>query len=140
MNRETVLKLVLWAICLYHVVLGGGALLSTPVAERIAHTVFGITLHMTPDVAYVVRVLGVYALTFGLLAGVAATDPVRHRALLNLVVVLYALRIVVKLAFKNEAVMGLDYTPTRIFVEAALLAAFGLSVLLFRPRARALPA
>lgn len=137
MNKEGVLKLVLWAICIYHVVLGGGALLSPHVAEQIARSIFGITLHMSPEISYVVRVLGVYALAFGLLAGAAATNPTKHRDLLNLIVVLYALRIVVKLAFKDEAVMGLAYTPIRVFVEAALLAAFGLSVLLLKPRPRA---
>jgi hypothetical protein len=134
MSRTTVLQIVLWAICVYHIVLGGGAFLSSTIAEQTARSIFGIALHMDEQTAYVVRVLGVYALTFGLVAGIAATDPVRHRLLLNVVVVLYVLRIVAKLVFKDEAVMGLAYTEGRIYAEAAMLAAFAAAVLFLRPR------
>ena len=134
MSRTTMLQIVLWGICAYHIVLGGGAFLSSAIAEQTARTIFGITLRMDDQTAYVVRVLGVYALTFGLVAGVAATNPVRHGVLLNVIVVLYALRIVIKLVFKDEAVMGLAYTAGRVYGEAALLAAFAIAVIALRPR------
>ena len=53
MNREVALKLVLWAICLYHVVLGGGAL---PVLYitwiGIRHTVRRVTLEEPEDILF----------------------------------------------------------------------------------------
>lgn len=134
MTRTTLLQIVLWAICAYHVVLGGGAFLSSAIAEQAARSIFGITLSMDAQTAYVVRVLGVYALTFGLVAGIAATNPARHGILLNVIVVLYALRILVKLVFKDEAVLGLAYSSGRVYAEVALLAGFGAAVWLLRPR------
>jgi hypothetical protein len=134
MNRTTLLQIVLWAICGYHVVLGGGAFLSSAIAEQAARSIFGISLQMDAQTAYVVRVLGVYALTFGLVAGIAATNPARHGTLLNLIVVLYVLRILVKLVFKDEAVLGLAYSAARVYAETGMLAAFGIAVWLLRPR------
>jgi hypothetical protein len=134
MNRDVALKLVLWGIALYHVVLGGGAFLSGPLAQQIAHSIFGIELTLDPAMAFVVKVLGVYALTFGVVTLVAARDPVRYRVLLDVIVVLYVLRIVNKLAFKSQYVAGLHIAPTRVWIESAMLTAFALAVFVLRPR------
>ena len=72
MNRESVLKLLLWAIALYHVVLGGGAFLSVDLAQQIARSIFGIEVTLDPAMSFVTKVLGVYAITFGLVAYVIA--------------------------------------------------------------------
>ena len=136
MNREAALKAVLWAIALYHVVLGGGAFLSAALAQQVARGIFGIELTLTPAMSFVVKVLGVYALTFGVVTAVAARDPARHRALLNVIVLLYVLRIVTKLLFKTEYISGLHIDPTRVWVESALLAGFALAVFVLRPPAR----
>lgn len=134
MNKEAALKVVLWAIAAYHIVLGGGAFLSARVAEQVAQSLFGIHLTLDPAMAFVVKVLGVYAITFGVVTAVAARDPARHRVLLNVIVLLYVLRIANKLLFKNEYVTGLEVSSARVWIESALLAAFGLAVLVLRPR------
>ncbi len=134
MTRESVLKLVLWAIALYHVVLGGGAFLSADLAQQLARSIFGIELTLDPAMAFVTKVLGVYAITFGLIAYIAARDPVRYRVLLNLIVFLYVLRILNKVVFKAEYLAGLHVSLTRLWVETALLSGFALAVYLLRPR------
>jgi hypothetical protein len=134
MNRDLALKVVLWAIALYHVVLGGGAFLSADLAQQMAHSIFGIQLTLDPAMAFVVKVLGAYAITFGVVAAVAARDPVHHRLLLNVIVLLYVLRIVVKVVFKTEYETGLHIATTRVWVETALLSGFALAVYLLRPR------
>jgi hypothetical protein len=134
MTRKTALRLVLWAIAIYHVVLGGGAFLPPEQAQGIARSIFGIDIVLDPAMAFVAKVLGVYAITFGIVAFVASRDPVRYRVLLDLIVVLYAMRIATKLLFKSQAIVGLDVAPTRVWVEAALLAGFALAVFLLRPR------
>ncbi len=47
---------------------------------------------------------------------------------------LYVLRIVIKVVFKTEYVTGLHVATTRVWVEAALLSGFALAVYLLRPR------
>ena len=138
MNRDAMLKLVLWAIALYHLVLGGGAFLSAALAQQIAKSIFGIDLVLDPAMAFVVKVLGVYAIIFAVVVLVAAANPARYRVLLNVIVLLYALRIVTKLAFKTQYVTGLHIATPRVWIESALLAAFGIAVWALRPSPRAL--
>ena len=135
MTREMLLKLVLWGIGLYHVVLGGGAFLSAGLAQQMAKTLFGIEIALDPAMSFVAKVLGVYAITFGIVAFIAARDPARYRVLLNLIVFLYVLRILNKILFKADYLSGLHVSPTRLWVETALLTGFALAVFILRPRA-----
>lgn len=132
MTRESVLGIVLWAIALYHVVLGIGAFLSADLARRMARSIFGIDLVLDPAMAFVVKVLGVYAITFGFVAAVAARDPVRYRVLLDVILLLYVLRIANKVLFKSEYVRGLNIAPSRVWVESALLAGFAVAIFVLR--------
>ena len=134
MSRQAALRALLWLIALYHILFGAAAFLSASMAERLASSVFGIRLVMEPAMAYVVKVLGTYAITFGVMAAVAARDPVRHRPLLHVIVLLYALRVVTKLVFKAQYAAGLQVADGRIWTEAALLLGFALGVFLLRPR------
>ena len=133
MDRHGLLVVVLWLIAVYHVLMGIGALLSDRVAEQLAWRVFGLRLKLTPQSGYLVKLLGIYAAAFGAVAGVAAGAPERYPALLNVVVFLYVLRIVNKLAFRKVQVEDFGASDSRILADAFMLAAFGLSVLLLKP-------
>jgi ABC-type xylose transport system permease subunit len=133
MNQDLGLKIVLWLIALYHLVLGTGAFLSAGLAQRVAKSIFGIQLTLDPAMSFVVKVLGIYAIVFGIIVLVAAADPVRYRVLLDIVVVLYALRIVNKLVFKKDYVGGLHIATPRVWTESALLAGFALAVWVLKP-------
>jgi hypothetical protein len=137
MSKLSSLKIVLWMICVYHVLLGLAAFLSEDLAAQVARGVFGLRLDMTPQLSYVVQLLGVYAVIFGLITGLVAIDPLRHRVLLNVVVVLYVLRIVNKLLTINEFEQAFGASMTKVWIDVVLLAAFGAAVFLLRPRAGA---
>src|SRR5438270_6677474 len=98
MDRNALLQLVLWLIALYHVGMGLGGMLSDRLAERLARDVFGIRLELTPQSAHLVKLLGIYAIVFGAVVGVAAQAPQRSPELLNVIVLLYVLRVVNKIA------------------------------------------
>jgi hypothetical protein len=134
MSKRLALQIVLWAICLYHVVLGGGAFLSEDVAAWLAELLFSIKLEPTPQLSYVVKLLGVYALVFGLVSGTAALAPERHPTLLNLVIALYALRVLNKLVFSELFTRAFAAPPARTWIDIAMLTAFGLAVALLKPR------
>ena len=137
MNRDLGLKAVLWMIAVYHFVMGVGAFLSADLAQKMAHSIFGIDLTLDPATSFIVKVLAVYAITFGEIAMIAARDPMRYRVLLNVVVFLYVLRIVNKIVFKSQYVAGLHIAPTRVWVECVLMAGFALAVYVLRPRTSA---
>src|SRR6266581_476448 len=90
MSKRLALQLILWSICIYHIVLGVCSFLSEDVAVRLADILFSIRIEPTPQLNYIVKLLGIYAGVFGLMAATAALAPERHATLLNLVILLYA--------------------------------------------------
>jgi hypothetical protein len=137
MSKRLALQLVLISIFLYHLVLGVCGFLSEGTAVWLADLLFGVKVDPTPQISYVVKLLGIYAVVFGLMAGAAAVAPERHPALLNLVVVLYALRILNKFVFFDLFTRAFAAPPARTWVDIAMLAGFGLAVALLKPRAAA---
>src|SRR5687767_2137085 len=101
MDKTGLLQVVLWLIALYHVLMGLGAMLSARIVEGLARGVFGMRLQLTPASAYLAKLLGIYAAVFGAVVGIAATDPTRYAVLLDVIVVLYVLRIVNKFAHRK---------------------------------------
>jgi hypothetical protein len=137
MSKRFALQLVLVAICVYHLVLGGCAFLSEDLAVWLADALFSVRVEPTPQVNYLVKLLGIYAILFGLLAATAARAPERHPALLNLVIVLYILRVLNKLVFADLFVRAFNAPPARTWIDIAMLVAFGLAVALLKPRGTA---
>lgn len=131
--RETLLELVLWLIALYHFLMGLGAVLSERVAEQLAEKAFGIRLRLEPQTSYMVKLLGVYAAIFGVVVGVAATNPGRYPVLLDVVVGLYVLRILNKVGHRKLFSEAFDAPERRVWIDLAMLAAFGGAVLLLKP-------
>jgi hypothetical protein len=134
MDKRLGLQLVLWSICIYHVVLGACGLLSEDLAARLADVLFGMKVNPTPQLNYIVKVLGIYAIMFGLLAATAARKPERHPVLLNLIILLYVLRILDKIIFANLFITAFSAPPSRVWLDVACLAAFGLAVAFLKPR------
>ncbi len=133
MNKKVALQLVLLAICIYHLVLGLAAFLSEDTAKWLAEALFSIKMQPTPQLTYVVKLLGVYVVLFGLMAAVAAYDPQRHPILLDLVIVLYVLRILNKVIFWELFTTAFGAPPARTWIDVALLLAFGGAVAALKP-------
>jgi hypothetical protein len=133
MNKLSLLKLVLALIAIYHLVLGLATFVSDDLTARLAWQLFGLNLEMTPQLSYIVQLLGVYAITFGVLTAFVARDPLAHRAMLNVVLILYVLRIVNKFLSMGEFTQAFNASTTRIWTDLVLLAFFGAAVLLLRP-------
>jgi hypothetical protein len=140
MNRRSVLRFTLVLICAYHLILGLAAFSDEGTAKWLAEIIFGITLQLTPQLSYIIKLLGVYLMAFGLVAGVAATAPERFSTLLHLVVVLYALRIANKLIFSDLFTVAFAAAPERVWIDLVLLAAFGGTVAALRPSRAGNPA
>jgi hypothetical protein len=134
MTRQLFLKLVLIAIAVYHLFLGLAPFLSDALTVQLARSVFGLKLEMTSQLSYIVKLLGVYAMVFGFVCGVAAFNPVKYRPILNIIILLYVFRIVNKFAFMDNFSKAFDAAPSRVWSDIVLLAFFGMAVLLLKPR------
>jgi hypothetical protein len=137
MTRIPALRVVLAMICIYHVGLGLAAFVSDAMAVSLARSIFGLNLDMTPQLSYIVQLLGVYAIVFGLITGFMAADPLRYPVMLNVVVVLYVLRVLNKFLSMGQFEQAFGASMTRVWTDVVLLAAFGTAVLVLRPRQQA---
>jgi hypothetical protein len=127
-KKHTTIRAILWLICLYHVVFGVLANAPAETMRQLAASVLGIHLPDEPALAYVIRPFGIYVMTFGIMMGVAAWNPVKNRALISVGVVLFALRIVQRLLNLEGMQQALGVSPSRNLGTIAVVAAFGLAL------------
>lgn len=131
-NKHTALRALLWLICAYHVGFGLLANLPSDVMRRCAIALLGISLPTDAALDYVIKPFGIYAMTFGVMMGVAAWNPAKNRALISVGVVLFALRIVQRLLNMDAMQQAFNITPSRNLATVAVVAVFGLALAWFR--------
>ncbi len=98
------IQILLWIIALYHLTLGFLLVYSGELSIRAAEAFWGWRITGSPELGIVGGILGCYGIAFGLMMAVAARDPVRHRPLMTIGIVLIALRLLQRAA-SAEGVM-----------------------------------
>ena len=127
-NKHTMLRALLWLICAYHVGFGVLANLPSNLMRRCAVALLGINLPADAALDYVIKPFGIYAMTFGVMMGVAAWNPVKNRALISVGVVLFALRILQRLLNLDAMQQAFNIAPSRNLGTIAVVALFGLAL------------
>jgi hypothetical protein len=131
-KKHTPLQVLLWLICVYHV--GFGLLANAPseLMRQCAAGMLGINLPADAALDYVIKPFGIYVMTFGIMMGVAAWNPVKNRALISVGVVLFALRIAQRLLNLEAMQQAFGVAPSRNLVTVLVVALFGLALAWFR--------
>ena len=89
-----ILKLLLWDMSVYHVLLGIIGVIYGKELEYIASSVFNLSLTITPQILSLIRPLAAYLVVFGLMMGIAAYDPKRFRPIIYAGVVVLFFRLI----------------------------------------------
>lgn len=131
-NKHTPLRALLWLICIYHV--GFGLLANAPsdLMHRCAASLLGINLPVDAALDYVIKPFGIYVMTFGVMMGVAAWNPVKNRSLISIGVVLFALRIAQRLLNLDGMQQAFNITPSRNLATVVVVGIFGLALAWYR--------
>ena len=131
-KKHTPLRTLLWLICIYHV--GFGLLANAPsdLMRQCAVSMLGINLPANAALDYVIKPFGIYVMTFGVMMGVAAWNPVKNRALISVGVVLFVLRIAQRLLNLEAMQQAFGVAPSRNLATVAVVAVFGLALAWFR--------
>ena len=124
------LKAVMWFIAAFHLVMGGGLMVSHPF-QRMAVGVYGASVTWTPQIIYLARIIGSFAFVLGVMALAAAIDPLRHKIVVYGFVTLFVVRDVHRLVFAREieAAFGLPAhmnLVTNLFFISQAVAVFVL--------------
>lgn len=127
-----VFRSILWIICIYHVAIG--VILNLP-ADQLKHLleiVFGTTKNLTSQALFIVRILGIYMLIFGIGMGLAAWDPIKNRALLSCGAILIAIRALQRLLQADYLAEAFGIASERNWIMAIILAGFAVVIIAFR--------
>ncbi len=73
------LRIVMWMVCVFHVVMGIGLNLSTDFVDSAAQMYGAEVAQWSPQFLYILRPLGVFMAALGCLAAIAALKPLQHR-------------------------------------------------------------
>lgn len=88
-----VVRLVLWLLSAYHLVMGAVALFSPRAAPRVIRAVYGASLGESAQLLYLTSMIGALALVIGGLAAVAALSPDANHPIIASLVALQLARI-----------------------------------------------
>lgn len=113
-NALTVLKLLLWGVCAFHVAVGAGLNLSTEEFAKLVAQGYGAgQVDWTPQFVYMLRPIGAFMLALGVIAAAAALRPLEYRPAIYAFVLLFVLRAVHRLAFSAVLVDEFGIAPSR---------------------------
>lgn len=96
-----VLQILLWGICAFNVIIGLGLNLS-PDFPQVVASYYGAEVEWTPTFMYIIKPLGAFMITVGLLAGIAARDPLQHVGIVYAVALLFLMRGLQRFVFMDE--------------------------------------
>jgi hypothetical protein len=131
-SRQLVgLQVFLWLICAFHVIVGVGLNVSSELPQFLAQY-YGAQVNWTPELRYLVKPVGAFMLALGVLAGVAARNPLGYPSIVYGFVLLFVVRGLQRLIFQGEIETALDIASGRNLGNAVffLLMAAGLMLLL----------
>ncbi|MHC4217691.1 MAG: hypothetical protein ACYSU7_04460 [Planctomycetota bacterium] len=125
------LKVVLWVVCVCHILLGGTIMLGQSFQERAA-ALYGAQVAWTPEFVYILKPLGAFMLVLGIVGIAAALDPVRYRVLGYGFVGLLVIRVIQRVIFQGDILDAFGISTGRNLVNAGffLVVAVILLVLL----------
>ena len=133
-GKHYLIRSLLWFICAYHVAVGLLLNLSQTGVVWAARNLGGLTVNVSPELAYLVKPFGMYLIAFGIAMGVAAWNPVKNRAIITIGVVLIALRVIQRIVCAGEVQELFNVSAGRNMVSIVIVALFGVALAVLRIR------
>jgi len=127
-NSMMILKVLLWLICAAHISLGVGLNVSNEFVRLVAD-IYGAQVEWTPQFIYILKPLGAFMFVLGVLAAMAARNPLGHRVIVNGFVLLFVIRACQRLVYQSEIHDTFAIAVGRNLV--AMIFFFALGALLF---------
>lgn len=133
-KKYPAIRILLWFICVYHLVLGLCANLPAPQVQAAARLILGLEIPDHPVVLQILKPFGVYVMAFGCAMGMAAWNPVKNRALISLGIILFGLRLIQRLSDLQGVKENLGVSDARNWFTIGVVATFMLLLSILRWR------
>lgn len=132
-RRYIVVRVFLATICIYHVVAGVAATFFKEEAVKLGSVLFGVSITMTPQAELLVRYLGAFGISFGLMTAFAALDPVRNTKIIYGAVVYFLIRAFDRIVFWH-LLQEHSAGPVPNWFRIVMILVMGLGLFIFMPR------
>ena|SRR2546425_1231585 len=132
--RLRFIKALLWLVCGSHLALGLAGVFSPALAVDAAKVFYGAQVEPTPVNLHLLRIIGAYMITIGIVGGTAAREPQRHRPVIVAIAVLLFMRVVQRLAHAGEIQQSFGVSELRIWLQSAYFAALAGALLFLMPK------
>lgn len=138
MNTEKILKILLWFVAVYHILLGLLGIFAKETAVFIANNFFNFNLTLTDELLWVINPFATYLLFFGVFMAVAGMNPKKYKNIIYAGVGLFAVRVIQRIIFVVSAPEGLisNVDPIRNVLAIVVVAVIGLSMFFLTKKLR----
>ena len=127
-NTLGVLKILLWFIAAFHLIVGMGLNVSPEFPQLMAQY-YGAQVNWTPEFLYIVKPIGAFMFALGVMAALAARDPLSNVSVVYGFVVLFAFRGLQRLIFQSEIESAVAIASGRNFTAAIFFLLMGAALL-----------
>lgn len=127
-DKNSLLKGILLFVGIYHITIGLLGFFMKDLAIYLARTFFNFNLTLTPQVYWIINPFAAYVFIFGIFMAVAATNPVKYKAVVNIGVALFAIRIAQRAIFFFTAPENLIAVtdPIRNLIALGIITIIGI--------------
>ncbi len=131
LNTLGVLTAFLWVVAAFHLIVGLGLNVSSDFPQLMAQY-YGAQVDWTPALLYILKPVGAFMFALGVMAALAARDPLGHVSVVYGFAVLFTFRGLQRLIFQSEIESAVAIAGGRNFGNAVffLLMAAALVLLL----------
>lgn len=135
--RHLLLRGLLVFISIYHIL--AGLLVNTTELNVLwtAKNLAGVTMEPNPQLLYIAKPFGVYLICFGVLAGLAAWNPIKNRSFISVAVALCLVRAAQRFIFANDFESLFHSPHGRNMLGAGFVTFLAVALLILRLRLHA---
>ncbi len=127
-KNPVILKTLLGVVGTSHIALGIVGL-SGKKGMEVGAAIYGTRAEFDDQMRYIVRLASPYLISMGLLQLKAATNPQRHKTIIDVTLLIYLLNALHRIINRNNAYQAFGLTPAQLWSRVGFLGSMGLLML-----------
>jgi hypothetical protein len=122
--------------CVANILIGIIGFCGNKVTVETIAFLYGTEITLTPQLIHVIRMMGAFVFSMGLLAGFAIFDPIKNCRIIDGVVVLLFLRVIQRIIFMTQIYNAFGISYLRNFINAGFFLIIAVALLVLRLKIR----
>jgi len=125
------LRWFLWIVCAFHVLVGLSLNVDLGLREWVGGTLYSAQVDWSDgQFAYILKPLGAFMIALGVMAAMAARDPLGHRSIIIGFAVLFTMRGLQRLLFMGEIERVFAIPSSRSLLQMVVMLSLALALVL----------